>query len=115
MSRHLRARTIARLFVPLFCLAIASCGGPAAEADLHAIYAAMQVEEARITHASEARAMGDCAARQSACEDTCDAARVLRDLSARAGEPDARTRAERAARTCEACTAESACAEPSTP
>lgn len=69
-------------------LVLGACGG--APLDRHAAYGRIQVEEARIAHAS-------------ACEAVCAASEAIAREASLLDEADADTRADRAARTCASC------------
>lgn len=90
-------------------LALAGCGGARTEADLNAAFARIQLEEARIEHASGA----PCEDRDVACAEVCDAARALCDVAEPTEDRDARTRCDRARNRCETCgsSASSPCGE----
>jgi hypothetical protein len=84
----------------------AGCGS--APIDRHAAYGRIQVQEARIARASHALALtaGEGAEeveRAERCDDLCDASHAIDAEATLLGEADARTRAERAARSCAAC------------
>lgn len=88
---------------------VCGCGGAASEADRHALYAALQVEEARVAAAEHTAVEGACADRPAARDTACDASRAAHVLSTRIGEADALTRAERARRTCDRLRTQPAC------
>jgi len=80
-------------------LVLASCGGARTEADLNAAFARIQLEEARIEHASGA----PCEDRDVACAEICDAAGALCEVAAPTEDRDALTRCDRARNRCETC------------
>lgn len=96
MSHHfIRASA---LFVVV--LAVGGCGGSSRQ-DLHAAFASIQVDEARIAHASAAlETAGGDDERSAARDEICAAAAHLEATAAPLDDQDARARSERANRTC---------------
>jgi hypothetical protein len=88
-----------------FSAALAGCGGARTEADLNAAFARIQIEEARIEHASGA----PCEERDGACAEICDAARALCEVAEPTEDRDARTRCDRARTRCETCPTSDPC------
>lgn len=93
---------VARSAGVVVVLAAIGCGA-ASERDVHALYASLQVEEARSTSAEHAVLEGPCDERAAACEEACDASRQASSIADHIGERDARVRAEETIRVCLAC------------
>ena len=102
-------RRTARIALALTAVAFGGCGAGASETDRHALYASLQVEEARVAAAEHRVVEGPCDGRALACDEACDASGSAGEIASRLGERDARIRAEHAERTCSWCRAQPSC------
>jgi hypothetical protein len=98
------ARSPSIFFWILALAALPSCGGGRSEADLHAAFARIQVDEARIENARADAAEG-CDSLAAACAETCSARGDLCAAASPTEDRDALTRCERAGARCDACLA----------
>jgi hypothetical protein len=94
----------------LFVTAWSSAGCGSTPVDRHAAYGRIQIQEARIARASHALELTEgeggeevASERAERCDELCEASRAIDAEATLLLEADARTRAERAARSCAAC------------
>jgi hypothetical protein len=91
---------VRRQFIWALALSCGACGASAAP-DLHAAFASIQVDEARIEHAAAAlETSGGEEQRSAARDEICDAAAHLGATAAPLDDRDARERSERANEAC---------------
>lgn len=92
----------AGLFALVSLTTLPGCGA-ASSADLHAAFASIQIDEARIEHASLALENGgeDASARRAEGEEVCAASEHLCETARPLDDRDATTRCERARERCE--------------
>jgi hypothetical protein len=93
---------VRHVFTPVFALLFAACGAPAMH-DLHAAFASIQVDEARIEHASIAlETAGGDDERAPLVTEICDAADHIDATATPLEDRDAAARSARANATCTA-------------
>jgi hypothetical protein len=91
----------------LSAIACSGCAGVHTETDLHAVFARIQVDEARIEHAEAGLGPETpCEDREAACAALCDAAGDVCAIAEPLGDRDAAARCERARARCAACRSE---------
>jgi len=83
---------------------LGACGG--ASIDLHAAFASIEVDEARIEHAAIALETADGEARATARDEICGASADLCETARPLDDRDATTRCERSRERCTRATAE---------
>jgi hypothetical protein len=91
---------VTRRFSWALALFVGACGAAPAR-DLHAAFASIQVDEARIEHASaQLESSGDERAQGAARDEICDAASHLEATAAPLDDRDAHVRSVRASEAC---------------